>query len=161
MKIDHRGNPVTNNSNKEQFQHLNNLFLTGYESHVKKLTQLFILRYFEEDYDIDQIQDLYVGQELGSTFEINDRFFHFSDAYFCLKHQIESDVLLDWYDYNLLWHPYNHYINLQNWVKGCPRRSDDEFNRIYEAQKRVDAAKEEFEKIMNDITHNERTRTKF
>lgn len=137
--------------------------IIGYESHIKILTQWFIKLYFEEDYDIDQIQDLYVGQELGGTFEINDCFFHFSDAYYCLKHQVKRDVLLEWYDYNLLWHPYNHYINLNSWVKGCPRRSDDEFNRIDEAQKRVDAAKEELEKIMNEneITLNERTRSKF
>lgn len=153
MKVDNNGEPIKKSTVSG--------VIIGYESHIKILTQWFIKLYFEEDYDIDQIQDLYVGQELGGMFEINDRFFHFSDAYYCLKHQVKSDVLFDWYDYNLLWHPYNHYINLQSWVKGCPRRSDEEFNSIYEAQKRVDAAKEEFEKIINEITLNERTRTKF
>jgi hypothetical protein len=137
--------------NKEQLQNYPMIdVLEGYENHIKRLTQCFIKLYFEEDYDIDQIQELYVGQELGGMFEINDRFFHFSDAYYCLKHHVDSDVLLEWYDYNLLWHPYQHYINLNSWVKGCPRRSDEEFNSIYEAQKRVDAAKEELERLIKE-----------
>lgn len=154
MKIDHRGNPVPNNSNnKEQFQ--NNTMsdvIIEHENNIKRLTQWFIKLYFKEDYDIDQIQDLYVGQELGGIFEINDHFFNFSDAYFCLKHQVKSDVLFDWYDYNLRWHPYKHYININSWVMGCPRRSDEEYNRILEAQRRVDEAKEELEKLINEGT---------
>lgn len=151
MRIDHNGNPIKNITVSDEVKNSTVCdAIIGYESHIERLTQWFIKLYFSEDYDIDQIQDLYVGQELGGTFEINDYFFHFSDAYFCLKHQVKSDVLFEWYDYNLMWHPYQHYINLYSWVKGCPRRSDAEYNRIYEAQRRLDEAKEELERLINE-----------
>lgn len=152
MKIDHRGKHIPNSTVSGAMKNSTMIDIIEYENNIKRLTQWFIKLYFKEDYDIDQIQDLYVGQELGGTFEINDHFFHFSDAYFCLKHQVKSDALLDWYDYNLQWHPYHHYINLNSWVNGCPRRSDAEYNRIYEAQKRLDEAKEELEKLINEGT---------
>ena len=153
MKIDHNGKPIPNStvSDVNEKSTVSDV-LIGYESHTKRLTQWFIKLYFNEDYDIDQIQDLYVAQELGGTFEINDYFFHFSDACFCLKHQVSKDVLFDWYDYNMMWHPYKHYINLKSWVKGCPRRSDEEYDRILEAQKRVEEAKEELERLINEQT---------
>lgn len=143
MKVDNNGEPFKKSTVSDVIE---------YENKIKILTQWFIKLYFKEDYDIDQIQDLYVGQELGGTFEINDHFFHFSDAYYCLKHQVKSDVLFEWYDYNIMWHPYKHYININSWVKGCPRRSDEEYNRILEAQRRVDEAKEELEKLINEGT---------
>ena len=152
MKVDHRGRHIPNNiNNKEQLQNSPMIdVLEGYENHIKRITQWFIKLYFKEEYDIDQIQDLYVGQELGGVFEINDYFFNFSDVYFCLKHPVSGDVLFEWYDYNLKWQPYQHYINIKSWVRSCPRRNDEEYNRILEAQRRVDEAKEELERLIKE-----------
>ncbi|MEG0468243.1 MAG: hypothetical protein RR551_08210, partial [Mucinivorans sp.] len=59
---------------------------------------------------------------------------------------------MKWYDYNIRIGVLgiNEHINFENWLRGCPRRSDEELTELEAAQKYIEELKELFEKQIKD-----------
>lgn len=69
------------------------------------------------------------------------------DIIYCVENDIEEDEVLAWEDYCLNAMELNiSYPNLRAWHHGCPRISQDQFDRIREMKDELDRAVEELKK---------------
>lgn len=87
---------------------------------------------FEVDYNIDQ--EVY--------FFRNDCTLSLSDILFDLFNNLPVGMIEEWHDYMVKWLCVDpkHDINLKSWSKGCPRRTDDQYEEILRLKRRIEFA---------------------
>ena len=87
---------------------------------------------FEVDYNIDQ--EVY--------FFRNDCTLSLSDILFDLFNNLPVGMIEEWHDYMVKWLCVDpkYDINLKSWSKGCPRRTDDQYEEILRLKRRIEFA---------------------
>jgi len=83
-------------------------------------------------YEMDSFYGYWIADDVGGVYAYGDTFFfNFDDIRYLVDNEIPLDVFDEWQDYCIeafelgISQP-----NLQAWVKGCPRASKEEIERI-------------------------------
>lgn len=110
----------------------------------------FMKTYFSDD-DGSIAMSYWVGDEIGGVLCVSDDlFFGFDDMRYCIDNKVWNEDLMQWYDYcvrvNLIDGDL-HTPNLDYWLKGCPRYSEEQLQEIEKGKRKVLALEEEI-KVM-------------
>lgn len=101
---------------------------------------------YEFDYEDAEIS--WVGGECGTITCCGDYYVGMSDIRLCIDYDISWNDFSQWYDYCLRCSTIDIEIvtpNLQSWIKGCPRKSEDELSALENSKAKIQKLKEEFE----------------
>lgn len=117
--------------------------VNSYERSILDLVKEFVKVYFEDDtwVDVDVI-DAAVGGEIDGVININDYYIGFKDMVYCIKNEVPEKEFFKWYDYNIEWGDFKHYINLDSWMRGAPRRSSEELEKLKGLRHKLDETKQ-------------------
>ena len=102
-------------------------------------------------FDYDEAVNSWVEGCVGDACMLGDYFVSFEE----IKTDIDMDATKDeywsYYDYSLESHELGFNCpNYKNWLRGCPRLSDEQRKSLREAKNRVYKAKKEFERILKE-----------
>jgi hypothetical protein len=90
--------------------------------------------------------------DVGGVAEIGDYYVSMQDIITAVEHNVGYNEFIKWYDYTLrvgmLELPT---CNLRNWLRGCPRYSEETLLGIEAAQTRVRDAEEELERRIKKV----------
>lgn len=152
--------PESNNNNlienKNYINMENKNIIENFEIAASNIVKLFIKRIFNiniDDYNLDDVKNLFVSNDITGVLEYNDYFINFSDIYLVINNSVSELEFKEWYDYNLKWSyiDNNHYINLQSWIKKCPRRSEAEYLNAKMKLDKINDLKLEFENYLKEL----------
>lgn len=102
-------------------------------------------------FDYDDAVNSWVAGDVGGVCALGDYFVSFED----MKTDIDNDAPKDeywlYYDYSLEAHELGFICpNYVNWLRGCPRLSEEQMSSLREAKNRAYEAKEDFERILKE-----------
>ena len=102
-------------------------------------------------FDYDDAVNSWVAGEAGGVCALGDYFVSFED----MKTDIDNDAPKDeywlYYDYSLEAHELGFNCpNYPNWLRGCPRLSEEQMKSLRDAKNRVYEAQEDFERILKE-----------
>lgn len=80
-------------------------------------------------YGFDALDAYWIGSDVGGILDLEDYTFNFDDIRYCVDNKVKWSCLIKWYDYNMD-NGKVRYINLNSWVKGCPKPSNKELERL-------------------------------
>lgn len=152
--------PKTNNNNlienKNYINMENKNIIENFEIAASNIVKLFMKRIFNtniDDYNLDDVKNLFVSNDINGVLEYNDYYINFSDIFLVIKNTISELEFKEWYDYNLKWSyiDNDHYINLQSWIKKCPRRSEAEYLNAKMKLDKINDLKLEFENYLKEL----------
>lgn len=99
--------------------------------------------------------EAWVGNEPGTVADVADCFINMDVIRYDIDNDIEPKMFWEWYDY---WCECNYLdlneINYQSYCKGLRPYSEEDFEKIREAQKRVEEAKELLMKTIEETKNN-------
>ena len=83
-------------------------------------------------WQLSPVKDGWVGDEIGGVFCYEGEIFiDFDDIRLCVENNVSEDVFREYLDYNITAEQLHlDHINLESWVKGCPRVSDADLKRL-------------------------------
>jgi hypothetical protein len=91
-------------------------------------------------YEMDSFYGYWIAGVVGGVYAYGDTyFFNFDDVRYLVDNEIPLDVFEEWSDYCIeafelgISQP-----NLQSWVKGCPRASKEEIQRLKNIKKQFE-----------------------
>lgn len=112
--------------------------VNNYERSVLDLVKEFVKVYFEDDTWTDtDVIDAAVGGEIDGVLNINDYYIDFSVIVYCIKNEVSTKEFFKWYDYTIEWSEFKHFINLDSWMRGAPRRSPEELEKFKGLQRKL------------------------
>ena len=126
---------------KEQYDELANAY-----------AQKFCEIYGFEDYDTHM--SIWVADDPGEIACIGDYYIGYNEIRYCVDNQIGWETFDSWYHYRLDCGMIDHDIstpNLDSWVKGCPRMSEEDLEELRKSKLRMHQAEEEFEKSLKRL----------
>lgn len=102
-------------------------------------------------FDYDDAVNSWVAGEAGGVCALGDYFVSFED----MKTDIDNDAPKDeywlYYDYSLEAHELGFICpNYVNWLRGCPRLSEEQRKSLRDAKNRVYEAQKDFERILKE-----------
>jgi hypothetical protein len=98
----------------------------------------------KHEFDYEYAKDDWVAGEVGSIVCCGDYFVDMRDIITDIEQDAPNREYENWYDYAFDAHNLGLTTpNYQSWLKGCPRCSQKEINRLYDL-------KREFEQAVND-----------
>lgn len=123
----------------------NTQLLSAYYNSCNDLLQAFCNRH---DFDYDD-KESWVAGDVGDVACCGDYFFNMDVIVTDLEEEPDKNELIRWYDYdmrcNYLGIPS---VNYYSWLNGCPIRTEEELQKLEEAQKRVMDAERAFRKML-------------
>ena len=121
---------------------------------ARKYTLNFLELYFYGD-EPEQLPEFWwVGDEIGGMLVVNDYYFSFDEVRLCVDKNIPENELFEWYEYC------NRVMvldlrlplpNLDSWVRGCPRISNDELLKKENEKRSLAELNKKFEKDIEDL----------
>lgn len=115
-----------------------------WEKSTNNITETFLYDYFD---DIDPYY-FWVGDDIGGVLNYGDYWFNFSDILTCYKLGITYEQLFNWYYFCLENHSVN--ISLSKFILSPQERKEQEEKHLAELKERVDLAKKELEKAIEN-----------
>lgn len=115
--------------------------ISNYENAVNA-----IVDEFKKKQEIKSSEGYWIGKEIGGVYDFGDTMtFDFRDILTDIKTNAEKDEIFKWQEYNLrIWSLNNmvggmflQEINYSNWLKGCPRLSSDELDKVEAKYKKL------------------------
>lgn len=102
-------------------------------------------------FDYGEAANSWVANVVGDACMIGDYFVSFEE----IKTDIDMDATKDeywsYYDYSLEAHELGFNCpNYSNWLRGCPRLSEEQIKSLRKAKNRVYEAKKDFERILKE-----------
>lgn len=89
--------------------------------------------------------------DVGGVAEIGDYYVSMQDMITAVEHDVPCDKFLEWYDYTLRVRMLDlPTCNLENWLRGCLRYSEETLLGIEAAQTMVRDAEEELERRIKE-----------
>lgn len=116
------------------------------KSEYKKACDAYLHRFCE----LIEMDEFYADWiDLGATAEVGDYVVSMQDIMTAVEANISSHKFLEWYDYTMRVGMLGlHTCNLDAWLRGCPRHSEDSLERIEliraELDRLVDEEKKKF-----------------
>ena len=98
-----------------------------------------ILDEFKKKHDMDNEDGYWIANQVGEVYDFgNETIFDFRDILTDIKENSEKDEIHKWANYmkrvwsinNMVGGVYLKEINYKSWLKGCPRISDEDLERI-------------------------------
>lgn len=91
-------------------------------------------------YEFDAFYGYWIANKVGEVYAYGDRhFFNFDDIRYLVDNNVSLDVFEEWEEYCLDSFELNLSTpNLQSWVKGCPRASKEEIQRLKNIKKQFE-----------------------
>ena len=105
-------------------------FARACEEYLKALCEMFEMPYE---------QDAWVAGDIGTIACVGDYFISMDEIRYIVDNDITFDEYLQYYDYCLEAHEYGITApNLENWHKGCPRATKEDFANLRKAKQDFD-----------------------
>lgn len=122
-------------------------FETACEEYLKALCEMFEMPYEK---------DAWVGSDVGTVASVGDYFIGFDEIRYIVDNDLTLDEYLQYYDYCLEAYDYSITApNLENWHKGCPRATKEDFANIRKAKKHLEELIEETKKRLGQAEESE------
>jgi hypothetical protein len=105
-------------------------------------------QFYEDDVDAPCNFGWWVGDEVGGVFCLeDDTFIDMNDIRYCVDNDVDYETYTEYLDYITRCDGYGFdKINLNAFVKGAPRISNEQFDRL-------DKMRQEFHKTINEVKH--------
>lgn len=101
--------------------------------------------------DYDEAANSWIGGHVGDACMIGDYFVSFEEMRTDIDMDATKDEYWSYYDYSLEAHELGvNCPNYANWLRGCPRLSEEQRKSIREAKNSVYEAKKEFERMLKE-----------
>ena len=101
-----------------------------FESVVQKYTDLFCEKMYGVPKDPE---DYWVGEDVGGIISIGDEFWGFDQIRETIDNNYDPKQVFAWYDYCVRLGSIDHSIstpNLSQWMKGCPRYTEEQISAM-------------------------------
>lgn len=96
-------------------------------------------------YDEEDAIDSWAAGDVGGIASVGDEFVSMDTIIADIDTQAPENAFYEWYDYCYRLHMISDEIttpNYRSWLRGCPRKSEEEIAALEEAHKRVEAARQ-------------------
>lgn len=105
----------------------------------------------KHDFDYKEARDSWVGGVVGDVCQCGDFYIQLSDIILDVDSDTDKEEFFRWYDYSYECHEYGiSGPNYKSWLYGCPRLSSEQRKSLREAKNRVELAKKELEKCIEE-----------
>jgi len=107
-----------------------------FEDVVEKYTDVFCEKMYGLPRDLD---DYWIQDDIGGIVSIGDEFWGFDQIRKTVDNDYDPKQVFAWYDYCVRLGSIDHTIpvpNLESWMNGCPRYSEEQISNI-EEQSRI------------------------
>ena len=99
----------------------------------------------KHEYDYDPLD--WVGGEAGTIVCVADYYVDMQTIRDDIDMDAQEKEFLAWYDYCIEVHQFDAYpLNFRSWLRGCPRRSQEEIEHLKGLQARIDELREQLER---------------
>lgn len=95
-------------------------------------------------YDEQDAVDSWAAGDVGGIASVGDEFVNMDTIIADIDTQAPENAFSEWYDYCLRLHMISDEIttpNYRSWLRGCPRKSEDEISALEAAHARLEEAK--------------------
>lgn len=98
-----------------------------------------IIEEFKKKHNITSSDGYWISERIGEVYDFGDGYtFDFNDVLLDVKENAPEEEIFKWRDYMLrIWNINNiaggvllNEINYRNWLRGCPRLTNDDLNTI-------------------------------
>lgn len=119
--------------NHQQVSTLHKYFSEAVDKYVAALLKM---------YEWDASYGYWVADDNTGVYAYGDyHFLSLSNIIYIVDNKVPEDVLCEWEEYCLWAHEFNQTIpNLDSWVMGCPRASNEEMAALRKAKQDLDDA---------------------
>lgn len=105
----------------------------------------------KHDFDYDDAKKSWVSNQPGTICMCGDFFVQMEDLILDVENEAEESEFFKWYDYSCECSELGIFSpNYGSWLKGCPRLSEQQKTSIRAAKNRVELAKKELEKCIEE-----------
>lgn len=105
----------------------------------------------KHEFDYDEAANSWVANDVGGTCLIGDMYASFDDIKTDIDMNAPEDEFYFYYYYSLDAYELGFTCpNYANWLRGCPRLSEEQKSSIRAAKNRVELAKKELEKCIEE-----------
>lgn len=122
----------------------------NYEFACNEYLRLFCEKH---EYDYEDAHKSWAVGDVGGIAEVGDLFLNMTDIRTDIDMDAPEREIVRWYDYCLRLHTIDSTIptpNYENWLRGCPRKSEEEIVRLEEIHQRVMKAEQALKDAIND-----------
>ena len=119
------------------------------EYFVKGCNEYLRLFCEKHDYDYEEAKESWVANCVGDVTCVGDIFVGMQTIITDIEMDAPEEEFVKWYDYNLVAHEFGFNTpNFESWLRGCPRVSEETFNKLQGLKNDLDdAIKSEKEKL--------------
>ena len=88
--------------------------------------------------------------DVGGIAEVGDYYVGMQDIITAVEGNVGYEQFIKWYDYTLKCGMSDlHHLNLEHWLQGCPRYTEEHFLKLEELRKKRDDAEQELQDLIN------------
>lgn len=104
----------------------------------------------KHDFDFEDERDSWVGDDVGGVVRCGDYFVDLTTIRADIDQDAPEEEFLKWYEYGLRLCSVgsSDAINFNNWLRGCPRKSEKEIEELEHLRQKVELAKSELEEAI-------------
>ena len=119
------------------------------EYFVKGCNEYLRLFCEKHDFDYEEAKESWVANCVGDVTCVGDIFVGMQTIIADIEMDAPEEEFVKWYDYNLVAHEFGFNTpNFESWLRGCPRVSEETFNKLQGLKNDLDdAIKSEKEKL--------------
>lgn len=119
------------------------------EYFVKGCNEYLRLFCEKHDFDYEEAKESWVANCVGDVTCVGDIFVGMQTIITDIEMDAPEEEFVKWYDYNLVAHEFGFNTpNFESWLRGCPRVSEETFNKLQGLKNDLDdAIKSEKEKL--------------
>lgn len=111
------------------------------EYFVKGCNEYLRLFCEKHDFDYEEAKDSWVANCVGDVTCVGDIFVGMQTIITDIEMDAPEDEFIKWYDYNLIANEFGFTTpNFESWLRGCPRVSDETFNKLQALKNNLDDA---------------------
>lgn len=105
----------------------------------------------KHSFDYEDAKGSWVAGDVGSVCLCGDFYVPLSDMITDIEEDAAEGEYFKYYDYSLECHEYGFFCpNYKSWLHGCPRLSDEQLKSLREAKNRVELAKENLNRCIEE-----------
>lgn len=122
---------------------------TAREYFVKGCNEYLRLFCEKHDFDYEEAKESWVANCVGDVTCVGDIFVGMQTIITDIEMDAPEEEFIKWYDYNLIAHEFGFNTpNFESWLRGCPRVSEETFNKLQGLKNDLDdAVREEKERL--------------
>jgi hypothetical protein len=111
------------------------------EYFVKGCNEYLRLFCEKHDFDYEEAKESWVANCVGDVTCVGDIFVGMQTIIADIEMDAPEDEFIKWYDYNLVANEFGFTTpNFESWLRGCPRVSDETFNKLQALKNNLDDA---------------------